>query len=429
MMRRLFVLALIAALTTPFYGISSAQCSVEDQAQSNIEQGLAAANRGDYRTAYAKFYNATTFIGLKPELIINLGLASSKIPGFELRAIAWFEAYLIDNPQAQNAVAVRAQIAAIETAYEAKLKGILDRLESLWKQHKQTIPSNNVFLLTTGLDLARARFLLGDVDRATEIMRTRSGGDWRKLLRTEARDHGSKPAAKFKAAVGFLGLVWVDPEDKIAASMISAGLFDEAMSLVAKIYDPDSVGFALERPNVSRAKLLVEKGTYYSWLASACIAAAHNGMSVTGDALKRAIADPDPKDRVALLGLLTYFFGSVVHARNEAGKNLEDRIIAIENSLSDSEREKAKELNSSDALMRCDAFSWSTKIDSAYHIKIANEGVILNTAKNDTELVDFIGSLDLATSGYIPVSPVASAAAGMANLVLVYRRIRGPQGR
>ena len=152
-------------------------------------------------------------------------------------------------------------------------------------------------------------------------------------------------------------------------------------------------------------------------------------MSVTGDALKRAIADPDPKDRVALLGLLTYFFGSVVHARNEAGKNLEDRIIAIENSLSDSEREKAKELNSSDALMRCDAFSWSTKIDSAYHIKIANEGVILNTAKNDTELVDFIGSLDLATSGYIPVSPVASAAAGMANLVLVYRRIRGPQGR
>lgn len=46
--------------------------------------------------------------------LLNLGLAEAQLPGHELRAICWLEAYLATVPDAANAPAVRKQIASLK---------------------------------------------------------------------------------------------------------------------------------------------------------------------------------------------------------------------------------------------------------------------------------------------------------------------------
>jgi len=62
-------------------------------------------------------------------VFLNLGLAESKIPGRELRAIAWFGAYLAARPGAPNAAAVKEAIAGLQI----KAEGDRNRLiASVW---------------------------------------------------------------------------------------------------------------------------------------------------------------------------------------------------------------------------------------------------------------------------------------------------------
>jgi tetratricopeptide (TPR) repeat protein len=60
-----------------------------------------------------------------PEIYFNLGLAESKIPGRELRAIAWFGAYLAANPSAPNASAIKQQIMTLDVANQSTIARLL----------------------------------------------------------------------------------------------------------------------------------------------------------------------------------------------------------------------------------------------------------------------------------------------------------------
>ena len=66
---------------------------------------------------------------------MNLGIAESKIPGRELRAIAWFGAYLVASPDAPNAAAVKEQIAVLEVKNQSNasrfLKTVQDAADSI----------------------------------------------------------------------------------------------------------------------------------------------------------------------------------------------------------------------------------------------------------------------------------------------------------
>lgn len=66
-----------------------------------------------------------------PTILFNLGLTSEKLPGHELRALAWFQAYLLVAPESPDAMAVRNEITRLEVAYEAKNRQLLQRLDSL----------------------------------------------------------------------------------------------------------------------------------------------------------------------------------------------------------------------------------------------------------------------------------------------------------
>jgi len=89
---------------------ASAQAPLPPEAQDALKKGVIAAQQQDFLLAIRYFQDARKLAPDAPEIYKDLGLAESKIPGRELRAIAWFGAYLAAEPNAPNAAAVKEQI-------------------------------------------------------------------------------------------------------------------------------------------------------------------------------------------------------------------------------------------------------------------------------------------------------------------------------
>jgi len=94
-------------------------------AQDSIKKGVIAAKEGDYQLATRYFQDARKIAPDAPEVYFNLGLAESKIPGRELRAIAWFGAYLSATPNAPNASAVKDQMQALDIKSQSNLSHLI----------------------------------------------------------------------------------------------------------------------------------------------------------------------------------------------------------------------------------------------------------------------------------------------------------------
>lgn len=102
-------------IAATFVGLPLAsRAQLPSQAQEAIDKGVIAAKVPDYPLAIRYFEEARKIAPQAPIVYLNLGLAESRIPGRELRAMAWFGAYLDAHPEAPNAAAVREQIAVLE---------------------------------------------------------------------------------------------------------------------------------------------------------------------------------------------------------------------------------------------------------------------------------------------------------------------------
>jgi ankyrin repeat protein/Flp pilus assembly protein TadD len=99
-------------------------------ARAPYEKGLEAVKQQDWNLAVSNFLAAQEADPESPAILFNLGLVSEKITGHELRAIAWFQAYLMVAPAAPDATAVRNEVARLEVSYEAKNRLILDGIDS-----------------------------------------------------------------------------------------------------------------------------------------------------------------------------------------------------------------------------------------------------------------------------------------------------------
>src|SRR5471030_1849083 len=88
--------ALLAALLLIFTA-GQLRAELPPEAQEAVKKGIIAAKEQEWEIAIQSFQEARKTAPNAPELFYNLGLAESKIPGRELRAIAWFGAYLTAN--------------------------------------------------------------------------------------------------------------------------------------------------------------------------------------------------------------------------------------------------------------------------------------------------------------------------------------------
>jgi hypothetical protein len=105
-----FFITTIATTTGFCQNTASSENTLPPAAQEAINKGIMAAKLPDYLLAIRYFQDARKIAPAAAEIFFNLGLAESKIPGRELRAICWFSAYLTVNPTAPNAAAVKEQL-------------------------------------------------------------------------------------------------------------------------------------------------------------------------------------------------------------------------------------------------------------------------------------------------------------------------------
>lgn len=117
---------LLLALTLSFAPAAIAQTtSLPRDAQDALKNGLAAASALQWETAIQNFQDARKIAPDAPEIYYDLGLAESKIPGRELRAIAWLGGYLAAAPQAPNTAAIKNFIAELQTRADANIERLI----------------------------------------------------------------------------------------------------------------------------------------------------------------------------------------------------------------------------------------------------------------------------------------------------------------
>ena len=98
---------------------------VPPEAQPAFNKGVLAAQQQAWDVALQSFQDARKIAPSSPELYYNLGLTESKIPGRELRAIAWLAAYLAGDPAAPNAGAVIREIDSLDIKSQSNLNRLV----------------------------------------------------------------------------------------------------------------------------------------------------------------------------------------------------------------------------------------------------------------------------------------------------------------
>jgi tetratricopeptide (TPR) repeat protein len=105
------------------------QISLPPAAQEAFDKGVTAAKLPDFPLAIRYFEEARKIAPEAPVIYLNLGIAESKIPGRELRAICWFSAFLAADPNSEKAAAVKEQIQLLEVKSQSNLSRLVKMLQ------------------------------------------------------------------------------------------------------------------------------------------------------------------------------------------------------------------------------------------------------------------------------------------------------------
>ena len=119
-MKRAFLTALIS-LFVPWTGYAQTAAPLSPKAQTALDNGLVAAREQQWDVAIRYFSEAQEEAPYDPRTLFNIALAESKVPGRELRSIAWFKAYLAASPDASTQQAVKEQVRALEIRVQSTM--------------------------------------------------------------------------------------------------------------------------------------------------------------------------------------------------------------------------------------------------------------------------------------------------------------------
>ena len=122
------VAALLVLVVAPL------RAELPPEAQAALNKGIMAAKQQEWEIAIRSFQEARKTAPDAPEVFYNLGLAESKMPGRELRAIAWFGAYLSATTNAPNAAAVKDKIAELQIKNEGNTSRLIKQMQDAASQ-------------------------------------------------------------------------------------------------------------------------------------------------------------------------------------------------------------------------------------------------------------------------------------------------------
>lgn len=108
--------------------------SLPPEAQDLVDQGIEAGRENEHQQAIEYFRAALALAPDAPEIFLTLGVAESNLPGRELRAMAWFGAYMSARPEADNFTVVSNQFLKLEARYQANVSHVLTIAEDAAKR-------------------------------------------------------------------------------------------------------------------------------------------------------------------------------------------------------------------------------------------------------------------------------------------------------
>ena len=111
--------------------VAKSNADMATEAKELMEKGIVAAKQQDYQLAIQYFQEVRPKASDEPILYFNLGLAEAKIPGRELRAICWLEAFLATNPTGSKPEAVNNLIKELEVKSAGHLSHLIQSLQEM----------------------------------------------------------------------------------------------------------------------------------------------------------------------------------------------------------------------------------------------------------------------------------------------------------
>jgi len=94
-----------------------------------FRRGMEAAARNDFETAAIEFDHARRADPANMQALFNTALADAQVPGMELFALGWLEAYLEANPDIPDREHIRGQIASLQQRVLSQLRTMADAAE------------------------------------------------------------------------------------------------------------------------------------------------------------------------------------------------------------------------------------------------------------------------------------------------------------
>jgi tetratricopeptide (TPR) repeat protein len=195
-------LVVFAFLALAASALAATPAPLQPAAQEALNKGIIAAKVPDYLLAIRYFEEARKLAPQAPVIYLNLGLAESKIPGRELRAMAWFGAYLAAYPDAPNAAAVKEQIAVLDVKSQSNISRFLKTLQDTASANydKDLIGGDQMFYFSK---IAVLWVKAGDVSAAlrtadlySPINKSNKRDAWMNIARTQAEAGDSRGALK-----------------------------------------------------------------------------------------------------------------------------------------------------------------------------------------------------------------------------------------
>ncbi len=132
--RRLMYLVFLALQPLSAPAQTNAPAPLPPAAQEAFDKGIMAAKEGGYLVAIRYLQDARKIAPRAPQIFRSMGAVEAKIPGRELRAIAWYGAYLAAIPNAPDAAEVKKEIVRLEVKGQINISGLIKSVEDAANQ-------------------------------------------------------------------------------------------------------------------------------------------------------------------------------------------------------------------------------------------------------------------------------------------------------
>lgn len=243
-----FLFIVISISTSFAQPAGSTNINLPPAAQEAFNKGILAAKASDYLLAASYFEEARKSAPHAPEIFFNLGLAESKIPGRELRAICWFSAYLRQNPLALNKGVIKEQILALLIKNQENIFQLINTIQGL------VSPLSGSLEIDQKCGLVKLWTDAGEISTAQKIMET--------IIVENYRSYGYSMIAIAQAKMGdiagaqrSINIIYskeykIRPQYHLVDALIKAGDFENAQKTADLIQDSSFRSWALS--NISR---------------------------------------------------------------------------------------------------------------------------------------------------------------------------------